>query len=214
MVTGRRPPRHGHPLAVVHSTTNLSSDDLVKVGAVPCIGLARTFLMLASLVPEVSVGAIRTAIGDAAREGKVSDAWLWWRLECLRCRGRNGVTVLEEVLRRRQRLGPTESWLEHTFLDLLEAAGLPLPEVQSRISRSGSFVGRVDCYYPEPRLVIELEGFKVHSTPAQRRADEARRRRLVLAGKRVMVVTYDEVVNDPEGVLADVADALTTFAAA
>lgn len=214
VVTDRDVTRHGHPRAVVHSTTNLPPDDLVTVGPVPCIGVARTFLMLASLVPIVPVEAIRTAIGDTAREGKVSDAWLWWRLERLRCRGRGGVTALEEILRRRQKLGPTESWLEHTFLDLLEAAGLPLPEVQRRIARRGSFVARVDCCYPLCDLVIELEGFKKHSTPAQRRADEVRRRRLVLAGQHVMVVTYDELVSDPGGVLADVAEALTAFVAA
>lgn len=211
------PHHRRHPtsdLATVHATTNLPADDLVEVGPIPCAGLARTFLMLAALVPEVPADAIRTAIGDAAREGRVSDAWLWWRLEELRCRGRNGVSALEDILRRRQCLGPTESWLEHTFLERLEGAGLPLPQVQRRISRDGRFVGRVDALYPEHRLVIEVEGHRHHSTREQRAADESRRRQLVLAGYRVLVVTADEVVHHPDRVVADVAAALAERPAA
>lgn len=201
-------------LATVHATTNLPGDDLVDVGPIPSVGVARTFLMLAALVPEVPADAIRTAIGDAAREGRVSDAWLWWRLEELRCRGRDGVTAMEQILRRRQALGPTESWLEHTFLELLEEAGLPLPEVQQRIAPGGRFVGRVDALYPGHRLVIEVEGHRHHSTREQRAADEARRRQLVLAGYRVLVVTADEVVAHPQRVVADVAAALAVSPAA
>lgn len=209
----RRANRAPRPGVIVRSTTNLPADDIVRVGGVPCLGVARTFLSLAALVPEVSADAIRTAVGDACRERKVSDAWLWWRLERLRCRGRKGVSVLEEILRRRQALGPTESWLEHTFLDLLAAAGLPLPQVQRRIERDGSFAGRVDCLFPDVGLVVELEGHRHHSTPEQRARDEARRRRLILAGVRVMVVTYDELVGHPDQVLADITAALMTFAA-
>lgn len=206
---GNRAPRPGW---IVHSTTHLPAADLLHVGPIPCVGVARTFLMLAALVPEVSAGAIRTAIGDAAREGRVSDAWLWWRLEQIRGRGRGGVTQMEAILRRRQRLGPTESWLEHTFLDLLEAAGLALPVVQARIARNGSFVARVDCFFADIGLVVELEGHRPHRD--QRRRDEVRRRQLVLAGVQVMVVTYDELVADPGAVLADIAAALGRGAAA
>lgn len=195
-------------LAVVHSSTNLPPDDLVDVGPIPSVGVARTFMMLAALVPEVDPDVIRTAIGDAAREGKVSDAWLWWRLEMLRCRGRDGVTAMEDILRRRQQLGPTESWLEHTFLELLEAAGLPLPAVQSRIRRKGAFVARVDFRYEGTRIVIEVEGYRPHRE--QRTQDEARRRQLVLAGYDVLGFTYDEVVQQPVAVVADVRDALAT----
>lgn len=114
--------RH-HPLTVIHTSTNLPADDLVNVGPIPATGVARTFLGLAALVPELSEEAISTAIGVAARDGLVSDPWLWWRLEMLRCRGRNGVRTMEEILRKRQRLGPTESWLEQRFMELLEEHG-------------------------------------------------------------------------------------------
>lgn len=204
-----------HPassLARVHGTTNLPSDDLVHVGPVPCTSVARTFLGLAALVPEVAPAAISTAIGDAARERRVSDSWLWWRLEELRCRGRNGVTAMEEILTRRQALGPTESWLEHRFLELLEQDRLPLPVVQRRVRSRGAFVGRVDTLYESERLIFELEGHKDHSSQDQRDNDERRRTALTLAGFDVTVFTYVQVVGDPGYVTATVRQLLAASA--
>lgn len=197
--------RHsGSRIARVHGTTNLPVDDLVRIGPIPATGIARTFLGLAALVPDVSSAAIGDAVADAAREDRVSDAWLWWRLEELRCRGRNGVRAMEAILRRRQQLGPTESWLERRFLELLEEAGLPLPAVQRRIQACGAFVGRVDTLYDAQRLVIEIEGHAHHNTREQRDSDERRRTRLILAGFEVIVFTYSHLVHDPARVVDDV----------
>lgn len=208
-VTVGRASYHGrHPLATIHTTTNLPVDDLVQVGPIPATSVARTFLGLAALVPSVPEEKVRTAIGVAARDGLVSDAWLWWRLERLRCRGRNGVTVLERILRDRASLGLTESWLEQRFLELLLEHGLPAPEVQRRVRHRGSFVGRVDLAYEPVRLAIELEGYAHHSTREDRARDEGRRNRLIVAGWTVMVFTYDQVVRDPLEVVATVRAAL------
>ena len=178
------------------------------MGPIPTTSVARTFLGLAALVPVVTRDTLRTAIGVAARDGQVSDAWLWWRLEQLRCRGRDGVTEMELALRERQRLGPTESWLEHRFLELLDQAGLPLPTVQRRVRLRGNSVARVDMSYDAIHLVIELDGHASHSTREQRDRDERRRNRLVLAGRRVLVFTYDHVVRAPVDVVEMVETAL------
>jgi very-short-patch-repair endonuclease len=180
----------------------------VQVGPIPVTSVARTLLGLTALVPEVPEERVRTAISVAVRDGQASDAWPWWRLERLRCRGRNGVTVLERILRRRASLGPTESWLEQRFLDLLVEHGLPTPKVQRRVRRAGSVVARVDAAYESIRLAIELEGHAHHSTPEDRTRDERRRNRLTLAGWTVMVFTNDQVVREPLEVVATVRAAL------
>lgn len=214
-VTVVRRRHHGpHPLAVVHSSTNLPTDDIVAVGPIPCTGVARTFLGLAALAPEVPATTIQTALGVAARDGLVSDAWLWWRLEQLRCRGRNGVTAMEEILRRRQHLGPTESWLEHRFMELLDDHGLPLPTVQRRVRHRGHFVARVDARYDDRAIIVELDGYASHSTREQTDRDERRRNELTLAGNAVLVFTYDHVACDPAYVLRTVRGALSGAAAA
>lgn len=214
-ITVARDRHHGrHPFAILHTSTNLPPDDIVHIGPIPCTGVARTFLGLAALAPEVPVGQIRTALDVAARDGIVSDAWLWWRLEQLRCRGRNGISVMEEILKRRQHLGPTESWLEHRFLELLEAHGLPLPAVQRRIRRRGSFVARVDARYDDRAIIVELDGYANHSTREQTDRDERRRNELTLAGNTVLVFTYDHVVRDPAYVIRTVREALSGSIAA
>lgn len=102
----------------------------------------------------------------------------------------------------------------NTFLDLLDAAGLPLPIVQRRIAHRGHFAARVDTLYPHLALVIELDGHAHHSSREDRVRDERRRRRLVLLGHRVMVFTYDDLVDEPDEVVADVMAALGAEAAA
>jgi hypothetical protein len=196
------------PGATVHRSTNLGLEDLVTVGPIPTTSVARTILGLAALVPDIDIDRVRDAVDTAVRDGIASDAWLWWRLEELRCRGRNGVTVMEQILQRRAGRGKTESWLEREFLLLLEQAGLPPPTVQRRVCENGAFVARVDCCYDTQRLIVELNGHAAHSTKRQRDTDAARVNRLQLLGYRVLQFTYDDVVQRPEMVIATVAGAL------
>lgn len=199
-------------LALIHTSTNLPSEDVDPVGPIPCTTIARTILGLAALVPEVSASTIRDVIDTAARDGKVSDQWLAWRLDHLRCRGRNGVTVLDAILTDRAGRGRTESWLERAFLDCLSNAGLPLPIVQRSIGASGGFAARVD-FLDDPHLVaIEVDGHGTHSTKAQRDADARRANKLQLLGLRVLRFTYDDVVERPEQVIATVVASRASYA--
>ncbi len=218
-----RPPevvvrRPGHdyrlPLASVHTTTRLPDDDLVVVGSVPTLGVARTLLTLAALVPdELSIGTVRGAVDEAVRDGKASDRWLWWRLERLRCRGRTGVSAFEEILTLRSGGKVTESWLERETLRLIAVADLPLPVCQARIAHRGAFAARVDFLY-EPNAIIEVSGHRYHHTAEQQTADAARRRVLVEAGHDVYEFSYDEIVRHPERLLATVRHILGLPAAA
>jgi hypothetical protein len=173
-VTVLRGRNHRTPLAAVHTTTNLPAADLVRVGPVPATSIARTILGLAALTPAVAPDRLAATVGAAIREGRASDRWLWWRLEQLRCRGRNGVAALEAILAERAGLGRTESWLEHRTLEVLRDGGLPLPECQRRVTQNGTFAARVDFLYPHEAVVIEVDGHGGHSTKAQRRRDAER----------------------------------------
>jgi hypothetical protein len=193
--------RHGSPLALVHSSTNLTREDVVMVRSIPTTTIARTILGLAALVPEITEKDLRNVIDTATRDGKASDNWLWWLLEQRRCRGRNGVSVLEGILSDRAGRGKTESWLERAFLDLVAGAGMALPEVQRRVKHRGAFVARVDFFYA-PRLVIEVSGYAKHSTVEQTEADAQRRIELGLAGYEVVEFTYRQIVERPAWVLS------------
>lgn len=191
-------------LARLHTTTWLPSDDLVIVDAIPCLGVARTLFSLAALVPELALEQVVGAVDQAIASGLASDAWLWWRLEKLRRRGRNGVTAFEAILSQRAGGQVTESWLERETLRLLAAADLPRPICQARIEQRGAFVARVDFLYDSHMAIIEVSGYEWHRTRAQTTADARRRRRLTLAGYQVHEFTYDEIVRTPERLIATV----------
>ena len=205
----RRTRRFRSEIARVHSTTWLPKSHGVVVDGVPCLNLARTLLCLAALVPrELSVGVVEGAVEEAIATKKATDPWIWWLLEQIRRRGRDGVSVLEGVLASRDAGFVTESWLEREFLKVLRAGDVEVPICQRRVAAEGSFVARVDFLYASHALVIEVSGHAWHHTRAQRAADTARRRRLVLAGYRVLEFTYEDIVGDPVGVVASVLAAL------
>ncbi len=186
------------PQVRVHTTTWLPPDDVVEVDGIPCLGVPRTLLSLASLVPhELSYDVVRGAVDEAIRLRLATDPWIWWRLERLRRSGRNGVTVLESILATRAAGEVTESWLEREAIRVIRAAGLPIPVCQARIGPRGSFVARVDFLYPDQMLVIEVSGHRWHRSKEQTVADAARRRRLSLLGYTVLEYTYHEVVARP-----------------
>lgn len=205
-VVVERPRAHATTaLAQVHSTTWLPAADLVVVDGIPCLGVPRTLLSLAALVPrELTFDQVKGAVDLGVTSGIAHEKWLWWRLERLRRSGRNGVRVLEAILLARAAGEITESWLERETLRVIGGAGLPLPVCQARIGARGAFVARVDFRYPGTMAIIEVNGHRFHASREQLRRDAQRRRGLVALGFSVYDFTYDEVVQEPEAVLVTV----------
>jgi len=209
LVTRRATPNESE-LCTLHSTTWLPAEDVTTVDGIPCTSVARSLFNVAGLIPEVPAEVVRGAVDDAIRLGKASDPWLWWRLEKLRCRGRSGVTNLEEILAKRAGGQVTESWLEREFLRVLERARAPIPICQRRIKARGAFVARVDFLYEELGIVVEVTGAAGHSTREQRAADAKRRNRLGMLGFLVLEFTYEQVVGSAEEVIAEIWQAIAS----
>lgn len=93
--------------------------------------------------------------------------------------------------------------LEIDFVLLCERFRLPIPLPNERVSRY-----RPDMLWHEQRLIVELDGDRAHSTPAQRLRDAARQRWLEQRGYRVIRFRWQEVMYRPEWVAAQVAEAL------
>lgn len=207
VVVHKRTASYRTEIAEVHASSWLPVDDTLVVQGVPCLSVARTLFSLAAAVPILRSERVASAVDVAIRDGKASDAWLWWTLERIRRRGRNGVTAFEAILDARAGGQVTESWLERELLRLLAAAGIPLPVCQRRIERAGAFVARVDFLFEDLRLVIEVSGHRYHSTRLQQAADARRRNELQLAGYLVIEFTYDDLVRDPTYVVGRVRSA-------
>jgi very-short-patch-repair endonuclease len=93
------------------------------------------------------------------------------------------------------------------------AAGLPIPRVQATFDDDGRVI-RVDFFFDEARLVIEVLGHRTHSTRRQLAADAERRAKLTLRGYEVVEFTYEHVRHRPDYVAATTATHLAARACA
>jgi hypothetical protein len=92
---------------------------------------------------------------------------------------------------------PTHSHLEDRFVALMREAGLPRPLVNARVNNH-----QVDLLWRDQRVVVELDGWAAHGTPAQLARDHERDVDHQLAGFAVMRVTYQQLKRRPFEVVA------------
>jgi very-short-patch-repair endonuclease len=97
------------------------------------------------------------------------------------------------------------SELERRFLELLRAAGLPLP-IMNR--RAGGH--RVDCRWPEYGLTVELDSYRFHNTRKAWEDDRRREREARARGDDFRRYTYADVFEDPRAMLDELREALAT----
>ncbi len=114
-------------------------------------------------------------------------------------RGKPGSVMLRHALQVHwPELARTRSRLERAFLALIDEAGLPRPEVNVKVCGY-----TVDCYWPQRRLVVELDGGKGHSTERQVARDHSKDLTLRAAGITVRRYAERQVLHDGDAVLTD-----------
>jgi very-short-patch-repair endonuclease len=86
----------------------------------------------------------------------------------------------------------TDSTLERAFLPIVIRAGLPLPRTRERVHRY-----RVDFYWPELGLVVEVDGGRFHRTPLQQTKDRERDHAHFLAGLTALRFTHGQIKFSP-----------------
>jgi very-short-patch-repair endonuclease len=87
---------------------------------------------------------------------------------------------------------------------LLRAAKLPLPVPGYTVTDRGRFIARADLAYPERRLIIEAHSYRWHSGRKEWDRDIQRDKDLRRLGWRIIYVTYEDLTQRPEQVIADV----------
>jgi hypothetical protein len=125
-------------------------------------------------------------------------------VEALLGPGRVGSVKLRTALKRHQpRLAYTRSPVEVVFFSICERFGLPLPEVNARVAG-----WTVDFFWREQGVVVEIDPYGNHHTPAQ--VDRDRRKDLAMRAGGLVVNRYSrgQLEQTPNAVGADVAAAL------
>lgn len=115
-----------------------------------------------------------------------------------RIAGRRGATRLRPLLSLWvPELGRIRSVLEGLFLLAWVEAGHAVPRVNEKVHGY-----EVDFYWPAQGVVLELDGAAYHSDPVSRSLDAKKVRDLEARGLRVVRVSYREMKDHPERVIA------------
>lgn len=116
--------------------------------------------------------------------------------------GRRGTRVLRELLGSGEPVGISRNDFEEAFLALVDANGLPRPRMNADLSVRGRFI-EVDALWEHERLAVELDSRSVHGTKKRFESDRRRDRILVAEGFRTMRVTWWQLRDEPEAIVAD-----------
>lgn len=186
--------RKSHPGIQVYERRTLQ---LIHHRRLPTTSVSQALLDFASTAPLNRVVQV-LAEADFRRVLDIS------LLRALCGRGRPGSATVKEALRQHTpELARTKSQLERAFRALCQGADIPPYAVNHRLCGI-----EVDAFWPELGVVVELDGVQGHATPAQVVRDRRRDLRLRAAGYIVLRYSYDQVINDPEALLADLRGAL------
>jgi very-short-patch-repair endonuclease len=174
----------------LHRPRALHPEDRASRDGIPVTSVSRTLVDLAGMLDE---RRLRRAFDQADRLYLLNLPAL--QRACERARGRRGIGVLRALVADYRPAARTRSELEDLFLDLCREYRLPHPAVNIRVTGY-----EVDAYWPDAKLVVELDGFEFHRTRAAFEQDRLRDAELKLAGIEVIRVTAAWIRRDPRSV--------------
>ena len=164
----------------------LAPDEVTAVDGVPVTTVPRTLFDLA------------TALGQRHAERAMHEANVQRLADALSLRDvveryphRQGASAARAVLAQRQ-IAITESELEEAFHTFLATTDLPKPAFNEPLLIDGRWL-RPDCTWHEHRLIAELDGRSVHDTDRNYETDRERDRQLLVAGWRVVRITWRQL---------------------
>jgi hypothetical protein len=181
---------------IVHRSTTLLRRDIRVVQHLRVTSPARTLLDTA---PRLTPERLTRAINDLRLRGLLSIDDL---IDVIaRNPTHKAVTALQLHLEFAQ-AEPTRSVLEDKFLPLLRRHGLPTPQVNVHVAGF-----RVDAYFPDHRLIVELDGWRAHRTK-ERFVEDRRQDFAILAATDIPTVRLpyedmsDAAIRQLHGLLA------------
>ncbi len=194
-------PRHSRtrrPAVRVHRSRDLPPHDTTRLDGIPVTTPARTLRDL-SLV--VGARDLDRAAARLERRRLIGSK----EIEALpaRHRGRPGARLLRAALPCGDGPTLTRSTAEERFLDIVRRGRLPRPRTNVVVRGH-----EVDFFWPEEKLVVEVDGFAFHASRHSFENDRRRDAELAAAGLRVVRVTWRQIAKETDVTLVRVAQAL------
>jgi hypothetical protein len=177
-----------------HRARNLDPEDVAAIDGIPCTSVARTLLDLAATEPR----RLERAMEESERLGTFDLGAV--ERACARCRGHRGLKPLRALIGRTHSLPPfTRSELERQVFKRFEEASVPPPAVNVWVEGH-----EVDMYWPDRKVVVELDTRDYHAQRAAFETDRARDADLQVAGNAVLRITGRRFAAAADAVIAQV----------
>lgn len=184
------------PGLAIHRTRHLPPEHRCEVDGIPVTSLHRTLLDCAALLPRKR---LRYAVESADRMDLLDVRALV--ALCDASSGKKGAGILRRFALEQRGAGHrSKSPPETTFLRLCLAHGLPEPLVNSMLHGY-----EVDFYWPQARLVVEIDTYTYHRSWAQRQRDLERDADLKVRGEEVLRFTCERIERAADVVVTQVA---------
>ncbi len=195
LVGGRRRPKAGVRL---HGISEIDRRDVRRRRGLPLTSPARTLIDLAA---DTGFDRLEAMLAEARALKLVRDGELEAALD--RAGQRRGAGAMRRFLRQEGGPALTRSKGERLMLRLTLAAGLPVPNANTRVAG-----WEVDFLWPAQRLVLEVDGYQFHGHRAAFERDRRKGLALAAAGYRVIRISWRQLVHQPLAVAAQLALAL------
>ncbi len=173
---------------------NLTDEAVTTAVGIPVIGVAASAMTSAAhLTDEYAVGMFDAALRLGATHEQLTEIGSRW----ISSKGMVAATRLVDLAR-----DGAESVLESISRVRLCKRGLPEPILQQEFHDQRGFVGRVDMWWPQWRLIGEADGMGKYDDPQDLRREKIREDRLRALGLSVVRWTWNEIWDRPGDVLA------------
>jgi very-short-patch-repair endonuclease len=187
---------HRLPDMVVHRAS-LPPDEIAVVGRIPVTSVPRTVFDLAGISKPRQLERALHEVEVRGLRDRLSIPDLLERHPRSR-----GAATLRELLAEKAPAGITRNDFEEGFVTFLDDHALPRPAFNAPLAVRGRFF-EIDCLWRDHQLAVELDGRRVHGTPAAFESDRERDRILQAEGWRTARITWRQLRDDPEAVAAD-----------
>jgi hypothetical protein len=189
------------PGVLVHRTRCLAAGESGVIDGIPCTSLARTLLDYAEI-------ATRRQIERACEQAEILRTYDQSEIDAAIARQptrRGSTRLLAVVAAFRPGATPTRNDLEEAMLAICDRIRAPRPLVNAWIPFEDGGGASPDFLWPEPKKIVEVDGYATHGTRGAFEADRERDRRLKLMGYDVIHFTWRDVMLRPGRVGRDVA---------
>jgi very-short-patch-repair endonuclease len=185
-------------VVVVHRG-DVALNDRRRIGPITLTSPARTIVDLAGVLDDEDLTAV---VEDAIQRGLTTPTSIRRCLDAIGGRGRAGTARLREILDDRGNQRPAMSRLEVKIWRTLRAKGLT--PVRQHPVRCADRTYYLDCAFPQWRVAVEGFGDKFHRGARNRKHELRRLADLATVHWRVLPVTWDDITDAPDEVVANI----------